>query len=78
MVILRFKTSSDKKELLKKIKKMYKFTKDLKECIEDELDEMEDEDVDYREEDYDYDEMERPHHRGMSSRGGGSRYRRGM
>ena len=75
MVILRLRTSSEKKELLKKIKKMYKFTKELKECIEDELED--DEEEDYDDLDYRHEEMDRmsPSYRG---RGSGSRYRSGM
>jgi hypothetical protein len=74
MVILRFRTSSDAKDVLKKLKKMHKFIKELIECVEDQYDdEDEDEDFEYREESY----MTHPSYRG-GSRMGGSRYRRGM
>lgn len=45
MMILRFKSEEDHEDLLKKVKKMRKFTEDLEECLEDMIDEDE---VDYR------------------------------
>ena len=69
MVILRFRTDSDAKDLLKKLKKMHKFTKELIECVEEKYDEEEDDDEDYR---YEDEEEMTPRHRG-SYRG---RYRR--
>ena len=69
MVILRFRTDSDAKDLLKKLKKMHKFTKELIECVEEKYDDEEEDD----EEDYRYEDEEMaPRHRG-SYRG---RYRR--
>ena len=56
MIVVRFRTKEDKKEMLHKVKKMHKFAKELKECLED------DDDVDYRH-DEDYDE---PQYRGGS------------
>jgi len=72
MVILRFRTSSEAKDLLKKVKKMHKFSKELVECLEDKIEEEDDDDEDYR-----YEEEERMEHssRTPSYRG---RYRRSM
>ena len=57
MVVVKFRTLEDKKEMLHKVKKMYKFAKELKECIEDKIDEEEEDDddeIEYRRhEDYD-------------------------
>lgn len=81
MIILRMRNESEHEELLRKLKKMHKFTKDLLEKVE-ECCEMEEEDY---EEDYREDEdRERMMYRGGggSYRSGGSyrrgRYRRGM
>lgn len=73
MMILRFRTDSDASELLKKLKKMHKFTKELMECVEEKYDEDYDDDEDYR-----YDDTERMEH--MRSRGGSvrGRYRRSI
>ena len=71
MLIVKFRSDSDAKDTIKKLKKMHKFTKELIECFEEK---MEDDDEDYRDDyeyDDEYDEPVRPHHR----RG---RYRRGM
>lgn len=68
MIILRMKSVAEKREMLHKIKKMYKFAKELKDCFEEQLeDDYDDEDVDYRE-----DMSDREMYRG-SARG---RYRR--
>lgn len=75
MVIVRFRSSSEVKDTLKKLKKMHKFTKELIECFEEKIEE-DDDDEDYR---YDEDEME--HHEMMENRRGGGmsrRYRRSM
>lgn len=61
MMILRFKSEEDHEELLKKVKKMRKFTEELEDCLEDMIDH---EEVDYRggryrEHDYDDTEMRR-------------------
>ena len=75
MVILRFRTKSDANELLKKLKKMHKFTKELVKCVEDKIEEDE-EDEDYRyDDDDDDDRMERISSRSKAYR---SRYRRSM
>lgn len=72
MVLVRFRSSSDAKETLKKLKKMHKFTKELIECFEDKI-EDDDEDEDYR---YDEDEYDR-HEMMENRRGGGGNYRSG-
>lgn len=57
MVVVRFRTEENAKELLRKLKKMHKFTRELIECVEtkhEEDDEFDDES--YREED-DYESM---------------------
>ena len=75
MMIVKFRSESDAKDTLKKLKKMHKFTKELIECLEDKLED--DYDEDYRDDD------EYEHHRDMmethhtpSYRG--ARYRRSM
>lgn len=49
MVIVRFRSHSEAKDMLKKVKQMYKFSKELMECLEDkyesEMYEDEDDDV---------------------------------
>ena len=78
MVLIRFRTNSDAKDTLKKLKKMHKFTKELIECFEEKM-EDDDEDEDYR---YDEDEYERREPMENRRGGGGSyhggRYRRSM
>lgn len=72
MVILRFRTGSEAKDLLKKLKKMHKFTKELMECVEEKYDEDDDydDDADYREDDdYESSKMRKGMYR---------RYRRSM
>ena len=77
MVILRFRTTAGAKDMLKKLKKMHKFTKELIECIEDKYEEDEEEDDD---EDYRMEEDDEPVNRMMkrNNRSYGGRYRRGM
>lgn len=67
MTIVRFRNNREHEELLKKVKKMKKFTEELEECLEEAIEE---DDFDYRDnEEYDG---------GMYSRGGGRyAYRRG-
>lgn len=74
MIVLRLRNSSEHEELMRKVKKMHKFTKDLMEKLEDCCEEMDDDDVDYREED-DERMMRRGYYRGGSYRG---RMRRSM
>lgn len=72
-MVVKFRSGSDAKDTIKKLKKMHKFTKELIECFEEK---MEDDDID-DDEDYRYDdEYERMNERGGSYRRG--RYRRGM
>jgi hypothetical protein len=44
MVIVKFRTSSEHEDLLKKVKKMKKFTEEIEECLEDAMDD----EMDYR------------------------------
>lgn len=80
MVIVRFRSHSEAKDMLKKVKKMYKFSKELMECLEDkyesEMYEDEDDDVEseYRNGGQAY--GSRREDEGMSMRR--VRYRRGM
>ena len=71
MMVVRFRSESDAKDTLKKLKKMKMFVKEMIECFEDKIEE--DDDEDYR---YD-DEYEHMNERGGSSYRRG-RYRRGM
>lgn len=66
MVVVKFRSESDAKDTLKKLKKMQKFTDELVECFEDNMQEEK-----YREEDDDFDDEE-------SHRSRRVRYRRGM
>lgn len=71
MKIVRFRSTSEAKEMLRKVKKMYQFTKELKECLEEKLegddfeDDEDDEDAEYR-------------MNGETRSYRGARYRRGM
>lgn len=67
MVIFRMRGTSDSKEVLRKLKRMHNFTKELIECVEDDEIDFEDDDEEYR-----YSERGR-----MMERGRG-RYRRSM
>ena len=71
-MVVRFRSESDAKDTLKKLKKMKMFVKDMIECFEDKMEEEDDED--YR---YDDEEYERMNERGGSPYRRG-RYRRGM
>ena len=73
MIILRMRNESEHEELLRKLKKMHKFTKDLLEKVEECCEMEEDYDEDYRE-DEDHERMMR-RSGGMYRRGG---YRRRM
>lgn len=73
MVILRFRNDSDAKDLLQKLKKMHKFTKELMDCVEDKYDEEYDEEEDYR-----YDDEDDRLGRMKKSAAYRSRYRRSM
>lgn len=71
-MVIKFRSGSDAKDTIKKLKKMHKFTKELIECFEEKLEDDDDYDEDYRD-DEDYDRM---NDRSGSYRRG--RYRRGM
>ena len=70
MIVMRFKNSEEHYDLLKKVKKMKKFTEELEECLEDA---METDGIEYRGGSYrkDWDEEDSK----MEGRYG---YRRGM
>lgn len=76
MVMVKFRSTSEAKDLLKKMKKMHKYTKEIIECFEDKMndDEEYDDDEDYRYDDDD-ERMERMRKRSEEYRG---RYRRSM
>ena len=68
MILVRFRSGEDHKDILKKVKKMKMFAEELEECLEDVMEE-EDDDVyryrgNYRREDEDF----------MNERRGGGRY----
>ena len=72
MVIVRLRNKEEHKDLLKKVKKMKKFTEELEDCLEDAMYEDDDEEYRYRD-DEDYEES---HGRYVNHRkGGGSRGR---
>ena len=71
MIILRMRNESEHEELLRKLKKMHKFTKDLLEKVEECCEMEEDYDEDYREEE----PHDRPMYRGSYRR---MRYRRSI
>lgn len=73
MVVLRLRGTSDSEEVLRKLKKMHKFTKELIECIDEDYDDEEDDD-DNEDFAYRHNSMIRER-RGMGLR---SRYRRSM
>lgn len=71
-MVIKFKSSGEHEDLLKKVKKMKKFTEELEECLEEA---MEEEDYGFRggmgyRKDYDEEEM--------NMRGSRYGYRRGM
>jgi len=72
MMVIRFRSESEAKDTLKKLKKMKSFVKEMIECFEDKIEEDDDEDYRYDDEE-DYEHMNE--HRGSYRRG---RYRRGM
>lgn len=60
MIILRMRNSSEAKELLKRVKKMAKYSEELEDILTDCMEEYDDdEDADFREDD----EEMTPHHR---------------
>ena len=68
MIILRMRNESEHEEMLRKLRKMHRFTKDLLEKVEDCCEMEDDYDEDYREDD---------EHEKMMRRGSGTMYRRG-
>ena len=70
MVILKFRTEAETKDMLKKVRKMYKFAKELKDCLEEKVEDYDEE------EDYRYDDDEDEHHEMMENRRNGGSYRR--
>ncbi len=42
MIVLRFRNSGEHEDLLKKIKKMKKFTEELEDCLEERIEEEDD------------------------------------
>lgn len=72
MMVIRFRSESDHKDLLHKVRKMKEYSEMLEECLEDA---MHDEEPEYRgmyRREYDDDDMR------MEGRYGYRRYRRGM
>jgi len=76
MVILRFRSESETKDMLKKVKKMYKFAKELKDCLEEKVEY--DDDEDYRYDDEDEDEHREMMENRRSNGGSYRRYRKSM
>lgn len=56
MIMIRFRSKEDHEDLLKKVKKMRKFTEELEECLEDAIEE---DNLSYRHDDDDEFEDER-------------------
>ena len=77
MVILRFRSNTEVKDMLKKAKKMYKFSKEFKECLEEKLEDTDDEDYRYDDEE-DEDERREMMENRRSNGGSYRRYRRSM
>lgn len=71
-MVVKFRSESDVKDTLKKLKKMKMFVKDIIECFEEKIEEDDEEDYRYDDED----RYERMSEHGGSYRRG--RYRRGM
>jgi len=72
MVVIRFRDDSEHEELLKKVKKMKKFTEELQDCLEEA---MEDDGYDY---DFRGSYRKDPEEGNMRMKGGRFRYRGGM
>lgn len=70
MMIVRFRSKSEHEDILKKIKKMKKFTEDLEECLEESID---NEEYDSRRHNEDYDDDEIEYRGRYGYRRGGSR-----
>jgi hypothetical protein len=72
MMVIKFRSSEEHEDLLKKVKKMKKFTEDLEDCLEEAMED----DFEYRGGSYrkEYDEDDMKHYERMNGRYG---YRRG-
>lgn len=66
-MVVMFRTKSEAQDMFSKVKKMYKFAKEIKECFEDKM-----EDEEYDDEEYD-DEVEYR----SNYRSGGAQMRKG-
>lgn len=66
MLVIKFKSSSEAKDLLKKVKKMTKYSEELEDILAECMEDADDDDMDFREDD----EMLTTNHRGRR------RYRR--
>jgi hypothetical protein len=73
MMVVRFRSESEAKDTLKKLKKMKSFVKEMIECFEDKIEDDDDEDYRCDDEDDEYEPMSK--HEVRHRRG---RYRRGM
>ena len=71
MMVLRFKSEEDHEELLKKVKKMRKFTEELEDCLEEMIESGEAEFRGGRYREHDYDDETRHEGRYGYHRGGG-------
>lgn len=56
MMIVRFKSSEEHEDILKKIKKMKKFTEELEDCLEEAIEEPEYRTAYHKDRDYDEEE----------------------
>lgn len=68
MIVVRFRSESDMKDTLKKLKRMHRFTKELINCFEEKLEDDDFDDEEYRDDD------DKEYHAEKYSR----RYRRNM
>lgn len=76
-MIVKFRSHSEAKDMLKKMKKLERYFKELIECIEEHHGEEDDDDEDYRYDEEERLERERDRDRSRSA-SYRSRYRRGM
>ena len=53
MIVVRFRSESDMKDTLKKLKRMHRFTKELINCFEEKLEDDDFDDEEYRDDDDD-------------------------
>lgn len=76
MVVLRLRSHSEAKDLLKKLKKMHKVLDKIVECVEEKYKDEDDDDL--YDEDYRYDEEEEMRRRNPNSDSYRTRYRSRM